>query len=144
MNLHTDEKLFQEAVTATAQQVGIPEIYIEKDYWLSLALKTIFQSELALDTVFKGGTALSKCYKLIERFSEDIDLVIIKKEDENDNQLKRKIKAITALVSTVIPEIEVEGVTRKVGMLRKTAHAYQLSGFVGEFGQIRPQSGWPL
>lgn len=138
MNLHDNKELFTQAITATAQQMKIPEIYVEKDYWVTLALKTIFQSELTTDAVFKGGTALSKCYRIIERFSEDIDLVVIKHEGENDNQLKRKIKAITTLVSSVIPEIEVEGITHKVGMIRKTAHAYELGGFKGEFGQVRP------
>lgn len=138
MNLHTNKELFTQAITATAQQMKIPEIYIEKDYWVTLALKTIFQSELITDAVFKGGTALSKCYHIIERFSEDIDLVVIKHEGENDNQLKRKIKAITTLVSSVIPEVEIEGITHKVGMIRKTAHAYEQEGFKGEFGQVRP------
>lgn len=137
MNLHTNKELFTQAITATAQQMRIPEIYIEKDYWLTLALRTIFQSELTTDVVFKGGTALSKCYRLLERFSEDIDLVVIKHEGENDNQLKKKIKAITTLVSSVIPEVEVEGITHKVGMLRKTAHAYDHGSFEGEFGQVR-------
>jgi len=139
MNLHTNKELFTQAVTATAQQMKIPEIYIEKDYWVTLALRTIFQSELAKDAVFKGGTALSKCYRIIERFSEDIDLVVIKHKGENDNQLKRKIKAITTLVASVIPEVEVEGITHKMGMIRKTAHIYELGGFKGEFGQVRRQ-----
>jgi len=139
MNLHQDQELFRQAITVTAQRMKIPEIYIEKDYWVTLALKTIFKSELAEYTVFKGGTALSKCYRLIERFSEDIDLVVIKGADENDNQLKRKLKAITALVSSVIPETGVKGITHKVGMIRKTAHAYNMGGFDGEYGQVRPQ-----
>lgn len=92
MNLHTNKELFTQAITATAQQMRIPEIYIEKDYWLTLALKTIFQSELTTDVVFKGGTALSKCYRLIERFSEDIELVVIKHEGENDNQSQTFLK----------------------------------------------------
>ena len=70
MNLHTNNKLFQDAVVATAQQFNIPEIYIEKDYWVTFALHTIFHSAIANDAIFKGGTALSKCHKLIERFSE--------------------------------------------------------------------------
>jgi predicted nucleotidyltransferase component of viral defense system len=50
----------------------IPAIYVEKDYWVTYALFTIFNNEIGKDTVFKGGTALSKCYNMIERFSEDI------------------------------------------------------------------------
>tara|TARA_B110000211_G_C13881376_1_gene465279 strand:+ start:457 stop:729 length:273 start_codon:yes stop_codon:yes gene_type:complete len=89
MNLHEDKKLFSQAIRATAQQLGIAEIYIEKDYWVALALHLIFKDKIGKETVFKGGTALSKCYGLIERFSEDIDLVVI----QNDNvgsQLKKE------------------------------------------------------
>jgi predicted nucleotidyltransferase component of viral defense system len=56
----------------------IPAIYVEKDYWVTFALYKIVKAPIGKDTVFKGGTALSKCYKLIERFSEDIDLAIDK------------------------------------------------------------------
>jgi len=38
MNLHEDKYLFQEAIQATAQFMGIREIFIEKDYWVTLAL----------------------------------------------------------------------------------------------------------
>jgi nucleotidyltransferase AbiEii toxin of type IV toxin-antitoxin system len=137
MTLHNNTELFKDAITATAQQMRIAEIYVEKDYWVTLALKTIFESEIGKEAVFKGGTALSKCYKLIERFSEDIDLVVLRREGESDNQLKTKIRGLTNLVGTAMPEIEVEGITRKMGMNRKTAHAYTKGEFKGEFGQIR-------
>lgn len=47
---------------------------IEKDWWVTLVLKALFNSKYKEYFVFKGGTSLSKCWKLIERFSEDIDL----------------------------------------------------------------------
>jgi hypothetical protein len=86
--------------------------------------------------VIKGGTALSKCYSSIERFSEDIDLVVLKKGDESGNQLSNKIKKMGKVVSKVLPEVQVDGLTHKMGMNRKTAHAYSKE-FKGEFGQIR-------
>lgn len=136
MNLHQDKSLFQEAIVATAQYFKIAEIYIEKDYWVTVALHEIFHSSLAKEAVFKGGTALSKCHKLIERFSEDIDIVVLRKDGENDNQLKNKLKAITALVHKVIPEVETE-LTNKKGQIRKTVHEYQKSGAKGRQGQVR-------
>lgn len=42
MNLHKNKELFQEAIIATAQRMKIPEIYIEKDYWVTYALYLIF------------------------------------------------------------------------------------------------------
>jgi predicted nucleotidyltransferase component of viral defense system len=136
MKLHENKELFKDAITATSQQMGIPEIFIEKDYWVTLALHAIFNNEIGKETVFKGGTALSKCNQLIDRFSEDIDLVVLRKEGETNNQLKSKIKKISKCVSKVIPEIEVDGITHKMGMIRKTAHSYE-KNFDGEFGQVR-------
>lgn len=49
---------------------------MEKDWWVTLVLKALFQSAYANYLVFKGGTSLSKGYKLINRFSEDIDLAL--------------------------------------------------------------------
>jgi predicted nucleotidyltransferase component of viral defense system len=136
MRLHENKELFQDAVIATAQQKGIREIYIEKDYWITFALYQIFKSEIGKETVFKGGTALSKCFDLIQRFSEDIDLVVLRNENETGNQLKTKIKKIFKCVSDVLPEIEIDGITNKVGMIRKTAHNYKKI-FTGHLGQVR-------
>lgn len=136
MKLHENKELFIQAVRVTAQQKGLLNIYVEKDYWVTLVLHTIFHGSQNKDAIFKGGTSLSKCYNLIDRFSEDIDLVLLRSSDENPNQLKRKLKRITQLVSEAIPEIEIEGITHKTGMLRKTAHDYQ-KAFNGDFGQVR-------
>ncbi len=136
MKLHTNKELFKDAVIATAQMKGIKEIFIEKDYWVSFTLKTIFENEIGKETVFKGGTALSKYNNLIERFSEDIDLVVLRNEKETANRLKKKLKTISKCVENVVPEIEIDGITNKKGMIRKTAYSYEKS-FSGKFGQIR-------
>lgn len=55
---------------------GIIAKSIEKDWWVTLTLKALFQTPFAGYLIFKGGTSLSKCWKLIDRFSEDIDLAL--------------------------------------------------------------------
>lgn len=137
MKLHENEGLFQDAVVATAQMLNIPEIFVEKDYWVTLVLHKIFHSEMAEIVVFKGGTALSKCHGLIERFSEDIDLVVLKNQGDSHSQLDRKVKKIGKIVESVLPEIHIEGVTNKMGKIRKTAHQFE-KVFSGDYGQIRP------
>jgi predicted nucleotidyltransferase component of viral defense system len=132
MKLHQNKELFSDAVLAASQRFNIPEIYIEKDYWVTVALYEIFHSEIASQAVFKGGTALSKWLKLIDRFSEDIDIVVLKNEGETDTQLKKKLKTITEKVSQVMPEIQLEGITNKMGQIRKTAHQYAKHGFNGK------------
>lgn len=136
MKLHEDSKLFKQAIRATAERKELLDIYIEKDYWVTLTLKIIFTSKEGDDAVFKGGTALSKCYNLINRFSEDIDLVVLKTDNDSGNKLSNKIKAIGKLVAKTLPEIHVDGLTHKMGMNRKTAHSYEKQ-FQGDFGQIR-------
>lgn len=136
MNLHSNKELLQDAILATAEYLDMRDIYVEKDYWVTVALYEVFHSNIADQSVFKGGTALSKCHKLIERFSEDIDMVVLRNEGENDNQLKKKIRAISKVVDKVIPEIVVEGLTNKMGNIRKTVHQYDKI-FDGDFGQVR-------
>ena len=135
MKLHENKKLFKQAVEATSQRTKIPAIYIEKDYWVTLILKAVFKSEIGKETVFKGGTALSKCNGLIKRFSEDIDLVVLRNPEDTGNQLKKKLKTISKCVENIIPETKMEGITNKKGMIRKTAHNYPKI-FEGLFGQI--------
>ncbi len=136
MNLHENRALFKDAVVATSQLKGIAEIYVEKDYWVTLSLHSIFKHEIGKFCIFKGGTALSKCSRLIDRFSEDIDIVLLNENDESANQLKNKLKKIEKVVGEIIPEIEISGITNKKGMIRKTAHNYPKI-FEGYFGQIR-------
>ncbi|MBK9580431.1 MAG: nucleotidyl transferase AbiEii/AbiGii toxin family protein [Saprospiraceae bacterium] len=136
MKLHENKILFRQAVQFTADQMKIPAIYVEKDYWVTYALYTIFNNDIGKDTVFKGGTALSKCYNMIERFSEDIDLVVLRGEGETDSKLKSKLKAVSTVVEAVFPEVPIEGITHKIGMNRKTAHSYNKE-FKGDYGQVR-------
>jgi len=135
MRLHENEKLFTQSVRFTAQQRGIKDIYIEKDYWVTFALYTIFNSAASAYAVFKGGTALSKCYGIIERFSEDIDMVVLN-EGESGNQLKERLRKLAKSIESVLPEIEVKEITNKRGMIRKTAHSYPKK-FKGNYGQVR-------
>ncbi len=136
MTLHDNETLFRQATQFTADQLKIAAIYVEKDYWVTYALHTIFNHEIGKDTVFKGGTALSKCYRMIDRFSEDIDLLVLRREGETDSKLKTKIKTVSKVVANVLPEIEIAEITHKMGMNRKTAHTYNKS-FSGNYGQVR-------
>jgi hypothetical protein len=62
---------------AASDQAHKHPVIIEKDFWVSWLLNLLFaDAELKEHLIFKGGTSLSKSYDLIERFSEDIDLII--------------------------------------------------------------------
>jgi len=58
-------------------KLGLPPATIEKDFWVCWTLKKLFNlPEWGPRLTFKGGTSLSKGWGLIERFSEDIDIVL--------------------------------------------------------------------
>lgn len=64
-------------ITNTAAKKGINSAIVEKDLWVCIALDFLFHhSKWQNQFAFKGGTCLSKVYHLIERFSEDIDLIL--------------------------------------------------------------------
>ena len=64
------------AFTETATRKALPAVAIEKDWWVTAVLRALFTLPYAEQLSFKGGTSLSKCYNLIERFSEDIDIAV--------------------------------------------------------------------
>lgn len=72
--LHKNQDLFREIVEHTQSMTGLPLEIVEKDYYVTAILKEL-AARLPF-VVFKGGTSLSKCYKAISRYSEDIDITI--------------------------------------------------------------------
>lgn len=63
-----------DALETAASKLGRPPDLLEKDIWVVWALNALFDSALGESLVFKGGTSLSKVYKAIDRFSEDVDV----------------------------------------------------------------------
>ena len=72
MNLHNNFELFYDTLLRVADCLHTSVAIVEKDYYVTLFLESLFKRVPNL--IFKGGTSLSKCYKIINRFSEDIDL----------------------------------------------------------------------
>lgn len=67
----------QDIFRNTAQKMHLHDAIIEKDFWVCYTLDYLFnRSPWKNRFTFKGGTSLSKAYNLIERFSEDIDLIL--------------------------------------------------------------------
>jgi predicted nucleotidyltransferase component of viral defense system len=56
------------------ERTGRPAHLLEKDVWVVWTLGALFGSPVGADLTFKGGTSLSKAYRIIDRFSEDLDL----------------------------------------------------------------------
>ena len=106
----------QIVLTQCKNKLGLPEQAVEKDYWVTVMLQLIFDSELSEHIIFKGGTSLSKNGNLIERFSEDIDLSVNYEyfgltDEPTKKQLKKLRKSSSlfvreALVNTLASQIE--------------------------------------
>ena len=61
----------------TASKLKLSEAIVEKDFWVCWMLDYMFTKfKFRAFLTFKGGTSLSKAFHMIERFSEDIDLVL--------------------------------------------------------------------
>lgn len=67
-------QLRRQMVANIAAEKNIEASTIEKDWWVTMTLKALFQTSCSQYISFKGGTSLSKGWNLINRFSEDIDL----------------------------------------------------------------------
>jgi len=114
-----DKRAYFEVASA---ELNIMPQLIEKDFWVCWVLKILFSlPSVGSHLTFKGGTSLSKCYNLIKRFSEDVDVSIERafltsegsiepdKEQsgkENQRRLERLKQACQEKVSeTIIPEL---------------------------------------
>ena len=92
MKLHEDKKAFEEIVIQTSNHFNIDVSIVEKDYYVTIMLKEL--SKTIDNMIFKGGTSLSKCYHLIERFSEDIDLNVETLKHPTDSERKKLCNSI--------------------------------------------------
>jgi len=116
----TDKKVYFDVV---AHNLGVTPQLIEKDFWVCWMLKTLFSLPTSgSHLTFKGGTSLSKCYGVIKRFSEDVDVSIERtfltsqesiepdKEQgtkENQRRLARLKQACQEkILKVLIPELE--------------------------------------
>jgi hypothetical protein len=102
----------RQVLSAVAGITQLPAAAIEKDWWVTVVLFACFHTPWSGQLAFKGGTSLSKAWGLIERFSEDIDLVLDRAalgfEGELTSSQIRKLRERSAAFSTgtFLPAIE--------------------------------------
>jgi len=113
----SSEEQHQYFIEASARMNLSPYI-VEKDFWVCYVLEKLFSvHDLGNSLIFKGGTSLSKAYRLIERFSEDIDISIDRNtlgcdRDGNDpeanvgsNERQRRIERLSEECRKVVNDI---------------------------------------
>lgn len=128
MTLHHDKILFADIIAKASVSpvqggLGINPLFIEKDYWITLALYHLSESKYREDAVFKGGTSLTKGYNIGQRFSEDLDLAIIKKKGMKDSQLKTIIRSTEKVMARELTEIK-HPLSSKGSRYRKSFYTY--------------------
>ncbi len=138
MKLHEEPEVFAELVAAAAEHIGLPEVYVEKDYWVTKALKHLSQSDYRDIAVFKGGTSLSKAWRLIDRFSEDIDLAVFA-SDKGDSARKKLLKSIETTMAQGLTGLVNDERISKGSKFRKTVYKYPRNAGGEEFGQASPE-----
>lgn len=115
MALFRDSPEFASTIDAAADRLGIPATAIEKDYWVSQLLRILGQ-RFPEDFLFKGGTSLSKAYSIVQRFSDDVDILIIPRgrgKGALDTLMKAmNLAAIDALGGPSIAEDSGRGIHR--------------------------------
>lgn len=121
--VHRDAE-FSQLVQIVARSTGIAAALIEKDYWVTHTLWAIHQT--GLDIWFKGGTSLSKGFGLIQRFSEDLDLIVDRGTvgalpavtswtSANKGRLAERRAFYHALTAAlVVPDVKVEQNTTRI------------------------------
>jgi hypothetical protein len=115
-----------ELFAAASQQLGLNMVVIEKDFWVCWTLRQLFTLPgLGEHLIFKGGTSLSKVWRVIERFSEDIDVSLSREwlgfAGEQDpetagsgKQRKKRLEELSAACAVKIREMVLPGLTSQV------------------------------
>lgn len=110
--IHNDPE-FEDLIHIVSEKRGVHPVLVEKDYWIMHSLYGL--SKQGIDFELKGGTSLSKGYKIISRFSEDIDIHIkttfgLEVEGKED---KKSVKAARKKFYDVLAdEISIDGIIK--------------------------------
>ncbi len=101
MNLHNNGQEFYDTLLAAGNHLNTSPAIVEKDYYVTMFLEAL--TKRVPNLIFKGGTSLSKCHKIINRFSEDVDLTL-----DADNQTQGNKRNLKYEIIEVCSEIGLE------------------------------------
>ncbi len=118
-NLSEEER--REVLEITSSNKRLPQLAVEKDWWVTMTLKALSMTKHYELMSFKGGTSLSKGWNLISRFSEDIDIALKREGDfsissTSGNQLAKVRRAARHYIVRELPH-ELENVLKEMGIV---------------------------
>lgn len=122
-------------VGRAADERGLPAPYVEKDFWVTEVLRAASQSrEVAMPDgakapvtfIFKGGTSLSRVFGIVDRFSEDVDLLAVLPPEASLNARHKVLKQVDADVTAHLglPKSDVRVGASTTGVKRYTTYLY--------------------
>lgn len=136
----------------TAARRGVAAAIVEKDFWVCFTLHHLFGLSFRPTVLFKGGTSLSKAFRLIDRFSEDIDLALNRAElgfaGEQDPLVlsgkprKRQLKKLAAACQNTVTE-KLEPALRRSFRAVLAQEGWALEPTVKDDGQISLRFQYP-
>lgn len=92
---------FASAIDNAADALGLASTFVEKDYWVTQVLRELHLQHPGA-FVFKGGTSLSKGYGLIDRFSEDVDVLVLPAKGDSARKREARLQAINAGIADAL------------------------------------------
>lgn len=110
-------------VSDASARLGLPLVDVEKDFWVVELLRSIARPIPDGQLIFKGGTSLSKAYKIIERFSEDADVLVVPTQGLGGGKRDRLLKSVAARAAE---DLGLDGrlITSTTGVKRNVSHDY--------------------
>ncbi len=119
MNLHKNSQDFYDTLLAVGHHLNTSPAIVEKDYYVTMFLQSL--AKRVPNLLFKGGTSLSKCHKIINRFSEDIDLTL-----DADNQTQGNKRSLKYEIIEVCNELGLELMNESEIRSRKDYNRYEI------------------
>jgi hypothetical protein len=116
---------FAGLVTAASNALGIPAPDIEKDVWVVEVLRSVFRPIEDARVIFKGGTSLSKAYGIIERFSEDVDLLVVPADGASRGAADRVLRGLPARAASDMGTTAAKEGSAQEGVHRQERVAYE-------------------
>ena len=98
MRLLRSDPDFATALARAARDLGEHAAFVEKDYWVTQVLRVLAATQGA-GVLLKGGTSLSKGYRIIDRFSEDVDILLVREAGQSAASVERRLQAVTETVA---------------------------------------------
>ncbi len=119
MNLHKNGQEFYDTLLAAGNHLNTSPAIVEKDYYVTMFLEAL--TKKVPNLIFKGGTSLSKCHKIINRFSEDVDLTL-----DADNQTQGNKRNLKYEIIEVCNELGLELLNESDIRSRRDYNRYEI------------------